>query len=378
MAKKKKSSPIKLKSLIIAIIAIVLIVAIAVAVLYFAFPEAWEQIVDTLQSLSPSQDDDLSWGNGTLQVHMLDVGQGDCIYIKLPDGKDMVIDCANYNNATSYREEIFAYLKNYIVDGTIEYLMLTHCDSDHVYFMDELIYEYDVEKIFMPNVLAAPTNKDLQAEIDKLDTSRFTDEDTISSAAYAEFFIAALKEPNCEIVLNMDDNDSTTNIAIIEETYRLVFYSPTKDYYDSSKVKSAEEKNAISPVGILEYNGRKIMLTGDSNKINEPLVMARTGKIDCDVLKVGHHGSESSTSNEFLDCYTFEYAIISCNADKNTFLHPRQATLDRLASHNISVYRTDNNGNIVVTVNESGDISIAVEKECDNATNLIGYTGKEK
>lgn len=139
----------------------------------------------------------------------------------------------------------------------------------------------------------------MKNQIAELDTSRFTDKDTIDSVTYAQFFIAALTEPNCTITLNVD-KDASSNTIIIEETsYRLVFYCPTQEYYDDNNLNSAERKNAISPIGILEYNGRKVMLTGDSNEINEPLVMARTGKIDCDILKVGHHGSATSTSTAF-------------------------------------------------------------------------------
>lgn len=370
------------KAVIITIVAIVLVVAISWAILYFAFPDTWQQIVSIFDKDKDGGNKftPLVRGDGELLVHMLDVGQGDCIYVQLPDGKDMVIDCANYNDSGEYEKKTFDYLDAYITDDTVEYLMLTHCDSDHVYFMDELLERYQVEKLFMPNVLATPgtssTNKaKLQEQIDELDTSRFTDKDTIDSITYAEFFIAALTEPNCEIVLNVDPDEKTNSIIIEETTYRLVFYCPTQEYYDDYGLNTAERKNAISPIGILEYNDRKIMLTGDSNEYNEPLVMARTGKIDCDVLKVGHHGSATSTSNEFLDAYTFEYALISCNAAGNTFNHPRQDTLDRLKAHNINVYRTDNNGNIVVSVDKDGNIKITTQKEWNQEKNLIGLTG---
>ncbi len=370
------------KAVIITIVAIVLVVAISWAILYFAFPDTWQQIVSIFDKDKDGGNKftPLVRGDGELLVHMLDVGQGDCIYVQLPDGKDMVIDCANYNDSGEYEQKTFDYLDAYITDDTVEYLMLTHCDSDHVYFMDELLERYQVEKLFMPNVLATPgtssTNKaKLQEQIDELDTSRFTDKDTIDSITYAEFFIAALTEPNCEIVLNVDPDEKTNSIIIEETTYRLVFYCPTQEYYDDYGLNTAERKNAISPIGILEYNDRKIMLTGDSNKINEPLVVKRTGKIDCDVLKVGHHGSATSTSNEFLDAYTFEYALISCNAAGNTFNHPRQDTLDRLKAHNINVYRTDNNGNIVASVDKDGNIKITTQKEWNQEKNLIGLTG---
>ena len=386
-SKKQTSSPVEKaakkaykanpKAFVISIVAIVLVIAIATAVVYFAFPDTWDKIVSMI--VKDDQHSGLARGDGELLVHMLDVGQGDCIYIQLPDGKDMVIDCANYNDDKEYEKKTFDYLDTYITDDTVEYLMLTHCDSDHVYFMDELLKQYQVEKLFMPNVLATPgtTSKDkkaLQDQIDALDTSRFTDKDTIGTVTYAEFFIAALTEPNCEIVLNVDFDANTNSIIIEETTYRLVFYCPTQEYYDDSNLNSAERKNAISPIGILEYNGRRIMLTGDSNELNEPLVVERTGKIDCDVLKVGHHGSATSTLNPFLDAYTFEYAIISCNTYGNKFNHPRQSTLDRLKAHDIAVYRTDNNGNIVVSVDKDGNIKITTQKEWNKDENYKGYS----
>lgn len=386
-SKKQTSSPVEKaakkaykanpKAFVISIVAIVLVIAIATAVVYFAFPDTWDKIVSMI--VKDDQHSGLARGDGELLVHMLDVGQGDCIYIQLPDGKDMVIDCANYNDDKKYEDKTFDYLDTYITDDTVEYLMLTHCDSDHVYFMDELLERYQVEKLFMPNVLAAPgtdtkSKKELQDRIDALDTSRFTDKDTIGTVTYAEFFIAALTEPNCEIVLNVDPDANTNSIIIEETTYRLVFYCPTQEYYDDSNLNSAERKNAISPIGILEYNGRRIMLTGDSNELNEPLVVERTGKIDCDVLKVGHHGSATSTLNPFLDAYTFEYAIISCNTYGNKFNHPRQSTLDRLKAHDIAVYRTDNNGNIVVSVDKDGNIKITTQKEWNKDENYKGYS----
>ena len=386
-SKKQTSSPVEKatkkaykanpKAFVISIVAIVLVIAIATAVVYFAFPDTWDKIISMI--VKDDQHSGLARGDGELLVHMLDVGQGDCIYIQLPDGKDMVIDCANYNDDKKYEDKTFDYLDTYITDDTVEYLMLTHCDSDHVYFMDELLERYQVEKLFMPNVLAAPgtntkSKKELQDRIDALDTSRFTDKDTIGTVTYAEFFIAALTEPNCEIVLNVDPDKNTNSVIIEETTYRLVFYCPTQEYYDDSNLNSAERKNAISPIGILEYNGRRIMLTGDSNELNEPLVVERTGKIDCDVLKVGHHGSATSTLNPFLDAYTFEYAIISCNTYGNKFNHPRQSTLDRLKAHDIAVYRTDNNGNIVVSVDKDGNIKITTQKEWNKDENYKGYS----
>lgn len=409
-----------MRNLIIALVAIVLILVIAAVIIYFAAPGLFEDIVGAIlpdrgEQTSPDDgttpDDEgggtvpggdpddgggtpptvLAPGDGELQVHFMDVGQGDSILILFPDGKDMLIDCANYNNASAYRTETLAYMDNYVTDGQLDYLMLTHCDGDHVYFMDEVLEKYDVDTVFMPNVLAEPSGTQssdrLQAEIDALDQNKvgmFTDEDTVDSNAYAEFFIAALSEPECEIVLNVDPDEDTNSIVITDgtklsdgtydgATYMLTFYCPTEEYYATTDLSSAEEKNAISPIGILEYNDVRIVLTGDSNEINEPTFVDRIGGyIDCDVLKVGHHGSETSSTEEFLDAINCEYAVISCNADGNTFSHPRQVTLDRLIADDMTIYRTDNNGNIVLSVDENGEMKFTLEREADQSVNRVG------
>ena len=379
------------RNLIITLIVIVLIAAIVAVVIYFAAPELFDEL---LGKIDPSGDDGktpptvLAPGEGELQVHFMDVGQGDSILILFPDGKDMLIDCANYNNASSYRTETLAYMDNYITDGQLDYLMLTHCDSDHVYFMDEVLEKYQVDNVFMPNVLATH-DKVAEADLPQEQLDRFTDEDIISTACYADFFIAALTEPDCEIVLNVDPDEDTNSIVITDgteqsdgsydgATYMLTFYCPTEEYYAESDLSSAEEKNAVSPIGILEYNDVRIVLTGDSNEINEPIFVDRIGGyIDCDVLKVGHHGSETSSTEEFLGAINCEYAVISCNAEGNTFSHPRQSTLDRFIEDDMTIYRTDNNGNIVLTVDETGEMKFTLEREVDQSVNRDGWTDEE-
>ena len=111
------------RNLIITLIIIVLIAAIVAVVIYFAAPELFDEL---LGKIDPSGDDGktpptvLAPGEGELQVHFMDVGQGDSILILFPDGKDMLIDCANYNNSSSYRTETLAYMDNYITDGQLD------------------------------------------------------------------------------------------------------------------------------------------------------------------------------------------------------------------------------------------------------------------
>lgn len=395
----KKSSAKLSKNVIIAVIAIILILAVALTVIYFAAPSVFDRIAafftqsNENKGENPGGGSALQRGEGDLQIHFVDVGQGDCILILFPDGKDMLIDCGTTKGGDL--DTTLSYISAYVTDGQIDYLMITHGDRDHVEYVDEIIETYDIDNIFMPNVKSLPSGtassnkyQEQIATLDKDKVALFKDPDTLSSNVYAEFFIAALTEPDCNVYLNVDPDESTNSIVITDDgletpenpdtdaTYRLTFYCPTQEYYDTTNLGSAEKKNAISPIGVLEYNDFRIVLTGDSNEINEPVFVDRVGDyVDCDVLKVGHHGSETSSTAEFLKCIDCEYAVISCG-EGNTHKHPRQATLDRLVAEDMTIYRTDNNGNIVLTVNES--IVFTVEKEVSQEVNRQGLTGDKE
>ena len=394
-----KTSRTAKRNLFIFIVAVILVIVVAAVIIYFAAPDVFDKILAAFDDKSQSQgttDPPLVRGEGELMVHFIDVGQGDCILILFPDGKDMLIDCGNKSSGYDF-EETAEYLATYIPDGQLDYLMLTHGDEDHVEYIDEVIEAYDVDNIFMPDVKSVPSGTSssdkYQDQIDALSRDKlalFNDPDTLSSNVYAEFFIAALTEPDCNIYLNVDPDENTNAIVITDDgvqdpdapdtdaTYRLTFYCPTQEYYDESNLGSAEKKNAISPIGILEYNGFRLVLTGDSNKINEPTFVERVGgNLDCDVLKVGHHGSESSSTEEFLDAIDCEYAVISCNAEGNTFYHPRQTTLDRFVERDMTIYRTDNNGNIVLTVRDESDFEFTCEVQSTQEQNEDGWTDEE-
>lgn len=388
-----KTSRTAKRNLFIFIVAVILVIVVAAVIIYFAAPDVFDKILAAFDDKSQSQgttDPPLVRGEGELMVHFIDVGQGDCILILFPDGKDMLIDCGTTKGGDL--DETLTYLSTFVTDGQLDYLMVTHGDSDHVEYIDEVIEAYDVDNIFMPDVKSVPSGTSssdkYQDQIDALSSDKlalFNDPDTLSSNVYAEFFIAALTEPDCNIYLNVDPDENTNAIVITDDgvqdpdapdtdaTYRLTFYCPTQEYYDESNLGSAEKKNAISPIGILEYNGFRLVLTGDSNEINEPTFVERVGgNLDCDVLKVGHHGSESSSTEEFLDAIDCEYAVISCG-EGNSHEHPRQDTLDRFIDRDMTIYRTDNNGNIVLTISE--DLSFVVEKEVSQEVNRQGLYG---
>lgn len=337
--------------LLIAIVAIVVTAAIIVGALYLVKPE-WFR--------GPMPE------SGQLVVHYIDVGQGDCIYIAFPDGTDMLIDCGSQGGSSKYQTSALNCLKALNPDGKIDRVMATHSDTDHISYLDEVFFEFQVNNVYMPNIESSyeksfefgnkkGTVKEL-VEKSKLD--KFTDDDKIDTLVYAEFFIAALSEPNCNITLNIGKYE------IRGQDYTFTFYCLSQEEWDRRHLNNGEQINAVSPIGILEYAGKKLVFTGDSNNSNEKYYCETYPYVDCDVLKVAHHGSRTSSSEDFLQHVKCEYAVISVGAG-NKHKHPEPETLDRLKANGIQkIHRTDKCGNVVLTVSHTGEMAFSCEKQC--------------
>lgn len=342
--------------LLIAIVAIVVTAAIIVGALYIVKPE-WFR--------GPMPE------SGQLVVHYIDVGQGDCIYIAFPDGTDMLIDCGSQGGSSKYQTSAISDLKVLNPDGKIDRVMATHSDTDHISYLDEVLSEFQVGNVYMPNI-RPKSGKSVKINgrdvmVDSLDESKlvmFRDEDTIDTDSYAEFFIAALSEPNCNITLNIGKYE------IRGQDYTFTFYCLSQKEWDIRSLKDkkgrpdATQINAVSPIGILEYAGRRLVFTGDSNESNEEYYCETYPYVDCDVLKVAHHGSDGSSRDPFLQHVKCEYAVISVG-DGNSYGHPEQETLDRLKANGIQkIHRTDKCGNVVLTVSHTGEMAFSCEKQC--------------
>lgn len=337
--------------LLIAIVAIVVTAAIIVGALYLVKPE-WFR--------GPMPE------SGQLVVHYIDVGQGDCIYISFPDGTDMLIDCGSEKGRKEYETSAISDLKELNPDGKIDRVMATHSDTDHISYLDEVLSEFQVGNVYMPNIRSNNLDKSVKiggrdVKVGNLDANKlkkFTDKDTIDTNTYTEFFIAALSEPNCNITLNIGKYE------IRGQDYTFTFYCLSQEEWDSRNLKSATQINAVSPIGILEYAGRRLVFTGDSNESNEKYYYETYPYVDCDVLKVAHHGSRTSSSEEFLKHVKCEYAVISVG-DGNSYGHPEQEALDRLKENGIQkIHRTDKCGNVVLTVSHTGEMAFSCEKQC--------------
>lgn len=342
--------------LLIAIVAIVVTAAIIVGALYVVKPE-WFR--------GPMPE------SGQLVVHYIDVGQGDCIYIAFPDGTDMLIDCGSEKGRKEYETSAISDLKELNPDGKIDRVMATHSDTDHISYLDEVLSEFQVGNVYMPNIRSNNLDKSVKiggrdVKVGDLDASKlikFTDKDTIDTERYTEFFIAALSEPNCNITLNIGKYE------IRGQDYTFTFYCLSQEEWDSRSLKTkagysdATQINAVSPIGILEYAGRRLVFTGDSNESNEEYYCETYPYVDCDVLKVAHHGSNGSSSKDFLQHVKCEYAVISTSGE--SYGHPAQEALDRLKENGIQkIHRTDKCGNVVLTVSHTGEMAFSCEKQC--------------
>lgn len=356
----KNTATIKFSSkLFIAIAVIVLVVVAAVLIFRFGFPAQWNKFIAIF--MPPSVD-----GNpeGDLAVHFLDVGQGDCIIIELPDGKKAIID-AGGDEANTTQTDCETKIVQSIDElkiKTFDYMILSHSDEDHVEFMVTVLEKYDVKQIYRPA---------FNSSIER-DSNINPQYGTIETKIYNKFVIAVQEEQKqgASVEFNLGKKQ------IDGVGYKFDIFGVSEDWYSKDKVGASvtdpKIKNKVSPMVLLSYNSeedvRRIMFTGDAegkggNNGESLFLNGYKDNIDIDLLKIGHHGSESSASTEFLQRLDPEYAVISVGT-QGKHGHPRQECLDRLATYNdgkgqlgIEVYMTKDYGDIIFRVNKQGKMS---------------------
>ena len=281
--------------------------------------------------------------DGNLNVHFINVGQGDAIYIEFPDGKDMLID-GGRQFGTSTVTDVLDYLKLVDDDRNLTYLMVTHPDYDHFSMLTKVIEYYDVDNFYLPFADV----DDWKGSTDP-DKDKFADAPAkIDTSSYCSFLKAAVEEPDANIFLNLDRFE----IEGLSDDISFAFYALSEEEY--AELPKAE-RNDMSPVGILEYKGYQIVFTGDAAEDATQNYLDDSPTVDCDLLKVAHHGSstEGSNSAEFLNDVSCEYAVISCGKD-NSYNHPHTELMDRLNAMDTTVYLTYETGSIVVSIDASG------------------------
>lgn len=241
----------------------------------------------------------------TLTIHYIDVGQGDCELIQF-DNKNMLIDAGPADAA----DKVISYLKKYKVTE-LDYLIETHPHEDHIGGMSLVLKNFNVKNFIAPKLY---NNSTTAAYKQLLQNIR---EKSISIFSPAPgYFIKLSSKMQCEVL------------------------APGNTYY--------EDLNNYSIVIKLMYNNCKFLFMGDAQSESENQMLLQNFDLSCNVIKVGHHGSKTASSANFLKETGPNIAIISCDKE-NDFGHPHKVVLERYKALGCKVYRTDLNGDIVLT-----------------------------
>ena len=257
------------------------------------------EVLDNLENVSIQTGNDCISTipqDNNLRVYCLDVGQGDSILIT-NNNKTMLID-ASTNEMGS---RVVKYLNDLGIKK-IDYLVGTHPHEDHIGGLDNVIKNFDIGTIYMPNVVA--TTKTFEEVIDAISAKKLK----VTSPKTGDKFTVGNAE--CEVMSIRNDKDDYNNCSIVIK---------------------------------MDFNNVSYLFTGDA----EESVESSRKWPHIDVLKVGHHGSNTSSIKKFLEQIKPEVALISVGQG-NTYGHPTQATLKRLSNIGAKIYRTDENGTILL------------------------------
>lgn len=237
-----------------------------------------------------------------LEVHYIDVGQGDATLI-LSDGHAMLIDAGDNHKGTAVQD----YL-NYVGVESLDYVIGTHPDSDHIGGLDVVLYKFDCQTVILPDF--------------KKDTRTYDD------------VIQTMKQKNYKITYPKVGDQ----YALGESVFTIV--APNGTYGSNG--------NNYSVGILLEHGANRFLFTGDAEEKSEQDMLENGIDLRADVLKAAHHGSDTANTEEFLDAVKPEYVVISCG-EGNTYGHPHAETLNNLRARGIKVFRTDEQGTIVAT-----------------------------
>lgn len=243
--------------------------------------------------------------NHNLQFHFIDVGQGDSSLIITPKGKTILIDAGDEAHA----KKVVSYVREQGIEK-LNLVIATHPDADHIGGMDKVIKNFDIDVFAMPDV-SAKTNqyKQIQRELKakKMKATRLYQGDEVQ----------------------------------IDDSLDFEILSPVKG-------KKYDDTNEYSIVAKIVYKDTSFILMGDATMENEVDIINNVPDIDIDVLKLGHHGSSTSSSDYFITKTSPKIAIISCGKN-NKYGHPHQEVMRVLKKHGVTPYRTDEMGDIVIT-----------------------------
>lgn len=304
-----------------ALVALAVVMLVGGFVTYRFIVKPWMEKRRVYEAPPPASGDEV-------KVVALDVGQGDSILVITPGGKTALVDAGEPGDG----KIVLAAMKKYGVDH-IDLLVATHSHADHIGAADEVIRGTSVAHVVYSGV--ANTTKN-----------------------YADF-LKAIDEKHVDLIRAAPGQTFELGGGAI-----LRVLAPIEPFFTKDELRSGgNEPNANSVVTRLDYGAFSMLLTGDAEAQTEERMMKTDANVRANVLKVGHHGSKYATSEQFLKRGEFKAAIISAGAD-NRYGHPSQEALDRLKAAGIKIYRTDFEGEVLIsTRGQEGDVKITTARE---------------
>ena len=241
--------------------------------------------------------------NKNLRVSFYDIGQGDAVFIETPENYQILIDGGPSPNILRKlgRDMIFW-------DKTIDLIIATHPDSDHISGLIDVLKRYKVKNVLISPIISKDTD------------------------VFKVFYQAIWNEGARLYLAEAGQSFSDINFKVLYP-FKFTEYKPLGDFND------------MSIVNLLEYKGQKILFTGDATKAVEDRLLEKYPEIDIDILRVGHHGSKTSSSFNFLKSISPDLAIIQVGKD-NYYKHPHISVIERFQNFGIPIWRTDLDGDL--------------------------------
>lgn len=291
----------KNKNIIRIILGVILVLAFAVFGYDLNYKIEEVSVENTSSNIENIEYSSLKEDQNNIKIHYIDVGQGDSAIIE-QNGHYMLIDAGT----NACENDLITYIDSLNITK-FDYIIATHAHEDHIGSMDAVINKYDVDKVLF---------------------SKHT-----TTTKTFENFVNAVKNKGIKLY------SPKVNEEFSFQNSSFVVLAPNSSKY--------EEINNYSIVIKLTYGDTSYLFTGDAETLSEEEILNNNIDLSADVLKVGHHGSTSSTSRNFLNAVNPKYAIISV-AKENDYGHPKQEIISRLKNRGIEVYRTDKIGTIVL------------------------------
>ena len=272
-------------------------------------PIVWEDDETPTDDESQNSTDEIIQTDGILYVHMIDCGQGDSFLFE-QNGKFGLIDCGTRSSG----KDVVYYLQNHGV-SKLQFVVGTHPHDDHMGGMYDVLNSFKCGTVYMPKI----------------------EEGTVTSQWYMKL-MKKIKEDNIKVV----NPKVNSKFKLGDAVFKVVGQLSPED--------AGSNLNDYSTVIKVSFGEMDILMTGDAETKSEEAMLANPKiSLECEILKLGHHGSNTSTSQKFLEEVNPDYGLISCETG-NSYEHPSTETMNKLKKRKVKIYRTDEQGDIVLTV----------------------------